>query len=188
MSARAVTSNRLLFLVLWTCAQILGLFGVVALGNPLALAQGLPHERDSSPALEEIEESLIDEVIVRGERTRRQIRKELRAIEMQIYSQFNDLNNDDDYDIVCRRVTRVGSQIPRTSCKAKIYWDALSNLAQGEEPGVHPLRPMRDPAKHAAILRQKILDLAKSDTSFLESLIKRRQLEKEEQALTKATD
>ena len=134
---------------------------------------------------ETIEESQIDEIVVKGPKTRGQIRREIEAAEKQIYLLFNELNTDDDYDILCRRITRTGSQIPETVCRARIYWDALSELTQDDEAMPFAGRPLVDPARHAAVFKQKLIELAKSDPELRRALLKRRQLVQEREGLDK---
>lgn len=168
-------------------AKLTSILGAAALSASLLVTQGLADEVPPSPLQENIDDSRIDEIIVKGKKTGTQIRREIRATEYQIYTLFNDLNTDDDYDIICRKITPVGSQIPRTNCKAQIYWDALSELAEDDEFLPLTPRPLANPAKHAAVLRQKLLDLAKSDPTLLQAMVKRKQLQKEE-ALLGAAD
>ena len=136
-------------------------------------------------------DAAIDEVVVVGEKTAPQLRREIEAVETRIYGLFNDLNDEDEYDIICRREARVGSQIPRTDCKARIYWDALAESAQEtmthrDEHSRFELqspRVLANRKQHAAVLRQKMLELAKEDPELLQALIKRHQLNKEYSAL-----
>jgi hypothetical protein len=71
-----------------------------------------------------------EEVIVRG-RSRTMLRLQIRLAEDAIYSRFNDINGDDEYDIVCRQETLTGTHIPRRVCQPN-FWRAAQARA-GEE-------------------------------------------------------
>lgn len=121
----------------------------------------------------------VEEIIVLGEKTDPQIRREIRVTELEIIDLFNASNLDNDYDILCRKETRVGSQIPRTNCKARIYWEALSELAQDSEDAVRTNRPLMTPARHADVLRSKMLEQAEQNPKLLQALVRRKLLQRE---------
>lgn len=121
----------------------------------------------------------IDEIIVLGEKTVPQLRREIRAVEMEINDLFNASNPDSGYDIVCRTETRIGSQIPRTNCKARVYWEALSELAEEDEGTVRTNQPLMMPARHAEVLRQKMLEQAEENPKLLQALVRRKLLQRE---------
>lgn len=123
----------------------------------------------------------VEEIIVLGEKTLPQLRREIRAIEMEIIDLFNASNPDSGYDIVCRTETRIGSQIPRTNCKARVYWEALSELAQEEEGTVRTNQPLMMPARHAEVLRRKMLEQAEENPILLQALVRRKLLQREMQ-------
>ena len=133
----------------------------------------------ASPVLADDEDGAkdeqIDDVVVIGQKQRRQIRMELRNVERQMYATFNELNADDDYDIVCRRYVPIGSQIPRTKCKARLYWQALSELGEDEAEG-YTIRPVTNHAQHEKLLRMKMLQFAISNEKFRGILQERKRL------------
>lgn len=71
-----------------------------------------------------------EEVVVRG-RSRTMLRLQIRLAEDAIYSRFNDINGDDEYDIVCRREKLTGSNIPRRVCQPNFWRTAQAHA--GEE-------------------------------------------------------
>ncbi len=155
--------------------------GVLALGPPVSMAQEL--ESDSSSPVSVADEQEIDEVVVKGKRTLRRIRQEIRSLDLQIYSMFNELNTDDDYDIVCRKMARIGSQIVRNNCKAKLYWDSMSELAEETDGGLLTPQPLSNSQKHTAIFRAKLADLADENAVLRKALVKRKLLGDEEEAV-----
>jgi hypothetical protein len=70
----------------------------------------------STPSAED--RALVEEVIVIGLRPMTSIRQEIANTEDLIYETFNELNNDDAYDIICTREAPIGSQIPRRVCRS----------------------------------------------------------------------
>lgn len=154
---------------------------VLALGPPVSLAQ--ESESDSSLPIPDADEQEIDEIVVTGKKSLRQVRREIRMLDLQIYSMFNELNSDDDYDIVCRKMTRIGSQIVRNNCKAKLYWDALSELAEETDGWYIVPQPVPNPQKHTAVFRAKLAKLADENAALRKALVQRRNLAHEEKAI-----
>lgn len=58
---------------------------------------------------------LIDEIIVESSPSHR---KSALNVELTTFSMFNELNDEDQYDIVCREIRPIRSQILRRQCKA----------------------------------------------------------------------
>jgi len=65
--------------------------------------------QDQSEALEEI--------VVIGDPTVRSLRGALRAAQDQVHELFNELNDDNQFDIHCYSETRTGTNISRRFCK-----------------------------------------------------------------------
>ena len=61
-------------------------------------------------------QQVLDEITVRGERTFFSIRSQIERAEDNMYSLFNELNSDDDFDIICRERKR-NSHIARRECE-----------------------------------------------------------------------
>ena len=148
--------------------------------------QEAPADPGSPFLVETGEEESIDEIIVVGEKTEVQLRREIRVIETRILDLFNEANPDDDYDIVCHKEARVGSQIPRTNCKARTYWDALAELAQDDEQAVQTNRPLANPARHAKVLRGKMLETAEENPALLQALVERKLLQRQLESLAES--
>ena len=84
--------------------RITGLFLATVLLLPCAQAQ------ESADA--DVDET-IDEITVMGARSLAMMRAEVIEAEDVIYDLFNELNDDDGYDIICKKETQLGSQIPK---------------------------------------------------------------------------
>lgn len=170
--------------ILWSAALFIAVICLAGIGAACAQEGQSQVEvaavAEKSPFdVEDAEDPSIDEIVVLGQKTNRQLRREIQAAETEIIGLFNEANADDDYDIVCRRETRVGSQIPRTNCKARLYWDALSELAQDDEPVVYTRQVLGNPTRHAEVLRGKMLEFARSEPALMQALVKRKLLQRE---------
>jgi len=134
-----------------------------------------------------------EEIVVVGKKTAAQLRREIKAVETRIFALFNDLNDDDEYDIDCRKKRRVGSQMSRTDCQPRIYWDEVAELAQNARDAVveggsaqsnrGPKTALRK--KHATALRQQMFEVAQENPALMQLLVEQRQLATEYAALKK---
>jgi hypothetical protein len=70
----------------------------------------------STPSAED--RALVEEVIVIGLRPMTSIRQEIANTEDLIYETFNELNDNDAFDIICTNEAPIGSQIRRRVCRS----------------------------------------------------------------------
>ncbi len=172
------------------------LMGIMATGSllfSLAIAQensSNPNgasqitEADSTPPTVEIdppknEPDMIDEVTVMGSRSLRSLRREMIETEDNIYAIFNSLNHDDDYDIICRKETRIGSQILYRVCKARLYREKVAEAAEDYVDGNAHYGVKLNEQKHYEILREKMRVLAAENPQLVEALRERLALQKQ---------
>ena len=127
-------------------------------------------------AQEDEPEEIVDEIVVEVEMTPRQLRQEIRIAELQIFDIFNEINEDDDYDVICKRHAPIGSQIVRTECKARLFWDQLSEFAENTDESLIVNQVVAHPRAHANKLRELIRDAAIANPALLDALRKRRDL------------
>ncbi len=147
-------------------------------------------ETDSTPPTARIDQpkgksDMIDEITVMGSRSLSSLRRDLVEAEDNIYDIFNSLNDDDGYDIICKRETRIGSQIPYRVCKARMFREAaaksaqeFSDAAQGLSGGAAFGTPVLNEQRHNEILRDKMRALAAKNPQLIEALRKRIALQK----------
>ena len=57
------------------------------------------------------------EVIVIADLRLAEVRQFIEEVEEELYSAFNEYNDDDDFDVRCRKETPTGSNIPRRLCE-----------------------------------------------------------------------
>lgn len=125
----------------------------------------------------------IDEITVLGARTLGSMRAEVTEAEQVVYDMFNELNDDDDYDIICKKETRIGSQIPHRICLARMYRDQVAEATLDDDDGIHmPVGNMTRSSKHQKILVEKMRALAIEHPELLGALRTRYRLEAEFEA------
>ena len=96
----------------------------------LGLATGTAFSQAPAP-----DDEAIDEVIVRGERRPIVIRRELneaRDIAIDIY---NELNDDERFDVLCDKVAEIGTQLKQRRCRLRIDLDDEATRAENYEFG-----------------------------------------------------
>lgn len=135
-------------------------------------------EDSSDTPVEKIEPDaeIIDEVTVLGVRELADLRAEVIEAENVVYDVFNDLNDDDRYDIICKKETRIGSQIPKRVCQARLFRDAVAAEAEGVVDGEIMPGMKVNSAKHNRILREKMAALANKHPDLLAALKNRLEL------------
>jgi len=128
--------------------------------------------------VDEPSEQIIDEVTVLGVRDLAALRTEVIRAEDVVYDIYNELNDGDGYDIICKKETRIGSQIPRRVCQTRMFRDAVSEAAEDIVDGEPLGGPMVNNAKHGGILREKMAALANEHPELLVALKRRLELRK----------
>lgn len=143
------------------------------LTEPL-LAQGTaPGATDSDDA--------IDEITVFGAKTLIEMRHEITLAEDRVFSLFNDLNEDDGYDIICKKRPRIGSRIPKRVCLARMYREYIEDETV-DYGGHFPVGKMPGAARHEKIFKEKLEKLAMENPQLLQALAERYSLIREYEA------
>jgi len=115
----------------------------------------------------------IDEITVMGVRELGQLRAELVRAEDDVYATYNELNDDDDYDIICKLQAPIGSQIKRRVCQARLYRDALAAETVDDDNNTLFIAPKLNKKKHNQILREKMRKVASENPQLVVALRKR---------------
>ena len=124
---------------------------------------------ESEPASSES----IEEIIVYGEKSVGELRREVYKAEENFFDLFNSFNQDFEYDVNCYYVIPTGTHIRRHVCKANFVVEATS--AQYVElrtsgPRYPTLPPELVIAKKKKVLRQKIEALVAEHPELLQAL------------------
>lgn len=72
----------------------------------------------------------MEELIITGERPTNLLRREMFDTQDQVYEMFNTLNEEDEYDMICHKEARIGSQIKYQVCKPAFMWNAISEASE----------------------------------------------------------
>jgi len=149
----------------------------------MVLAVSLPSHGAAQGADPESEETdaAIDEITIEGARTLDSMRAQVILAEDEAFALFNELNEDDGYDIICKKETRIGSQMPHRVCLSRMYRERLAEAtadAIDENSGVIGVGRMPGQSKHQEILREKMRTLAMKHPELLAALKKRYVLDK----------
>lgn len=123
-------------------------------------------------------DDVFDEITVLGVRELGALRAEVTRAEDRAYTLFNELNDDDGYDVICKKETRIGSQIPQRVCQMRIVREARSEAAEDWYEDGHTARPKLVMSKHNEIFRQKLARLANENPELLEALRERLALQR----------
>lgn len=125
-------------------------------------------------------EDTIDEITVMGARPLALMRAEVVVAEQAVYDLYNELNDDDDYDIICKKQTQIGSQIPKRVCQARMYRDAVSDATQDDDDdGLMTIGNRTRSSRHQKILIEKMRALSIEHPELLDALRTRYGLEAE---------
>ncbi len=96
------------------------LFGIAVPGSGVALAQG---DSPASARAEDVpRQEAPEEVVVRGRRIG-ELRAEVESARQHAYRIFNEINNNDEFDVSCRKQSRAGTNVPQQVCRARFEYD-----------------------------------------------------------------
>ena len=118
----------------------------------------------------------IEEIQVLGSRTLYSIRMEIVDEENKIFSMFNELNSDDDFDILCDNIAPTGSHIRQRVCEPRFVTETRARMAQDFMLGIHALNESSDLGVETKLqqdeLEKEHLRIAAEYPEYLEMLTK----------------
>jgi hypothetical protein len=132
----------------------------------------------SVPLFSQEGENAGDEIIVIGAPSLQSLRADLVRAEDAAYALFNELNDDDAYDIICKKETRIGSQFRYRVCLPAILRDTEVEQALDEDTGTVSVSRKASQSRHQKILAEKMRQLAIENPELLEALRVRLALKK----------
>jgi hypothetical protein len=152
-----------------------------------------PQESQGNPSVSAKEPPIeipgdMEEVIVFGERQLNLIRRELVTAENLVFDMFNELNEQDEYDMICLKEARIGSQIRFRVCKPGFMLNAEEEAAEEylvdiQSDGISQSSPFRGDWKRKSLQQRELMaKLANENPQFLELLKKRLELRHEYEA------
>ena len=118
----------------------------------------------------------IEEIQVLGSRTLYSIRMEIVDEENKIFSMFNELNSDDDFDILCDNIAPTGSHIRQRVCEPRFVTETRARMAQDFMLGIGALNESSDLGVETKLqqdeLEKEHLRIAAEYPEYLEMLTK----------------
>jgi hypothetical protein len=159
-----------------------------AAGMLLAIACVPALAADPEGAAEAHRITQLEEVVVTGELTTLSgVRTAMRDSEDRFYARFNDLNQDDEFDIGCRVEAPIGTRLKVRKCDPKSVDTAMRaevgrvlSLAQGHSKAGGTLRVATEADARRAVnpaLRARMLELVRKDPELLRALLERARLQ-----------
>lgn len=141
-------------------------------------------EPDQDPQrIEENYNRPIEEIVVISSSTFPSLRFQIREMKDAIFAAFNELNDDDDFDVNCASVGHTRSRIKKHVCRPVFFDKAISENAQAALGNWIPTAPAptdflqsqaqikSQQQRNFEKLQKLLLELAEEDEAFAASLI-----------------
>jgi hypothetical protein len=114
-------------------------------------------------------EEAIDNIVVTGNKSAGQLRRDLDRAERDFYSIYNDLNEDNDYDVRCFYESPTGVRKKYQVCRPVFF-----SKARNREVKTRPIDPRTDPviAEKLAKLRENIKSLAATNPELQAAIVR----------------
>lgn len=114
----------------------------------------------------------MEELTVIAPQSLQSMRDGLIRAEDDVLSIFNDLNDDNDFDIHCAKERPTSSYIAVRSCRAK-FVDRLTAQASSDWMGGFPyVDPRGELSQHGALLRQKFTEVLEGNPVLHDALLR----------------
>jgi len=150
--------------------DLLAIFAAVLVCQA-SIAQEPPSAPASPNGTSEQNSAAMEELTVVAPQSLSTMRDELIRAEEDVLAVFNSLNDDDDYDITCRRERPIGSNIPVRVCKAAFVDREQAKAAQDYLGGRGYVDPIGQLRYHEEILRQKMSELMEESPDLFQALM-----------------
>lgn len=161
--------------------------------NSITSSQDVPSDQPSqlgapgSDGIPEQQEETVEEITIIGQKQIFDIRKKILKAEDRVFGLFNELNEDDEYDIQCKVEAPIGSNIKRRMCLPNFYHRATAdnasefiNLIYGYSNFSTPSSPARLVfAIRNEVLQKKLRELARKNPELLDALRENYELNEE---------
>ena len=157
---------------------LLGALALCVAGSVLATEDAGESPQEVTPSTK------LDEILISGkQRSLRAIQQALIDNEDRFNARYNELNQDDHFDVVCREEIPTGSRVPRRICQAKIVDEITTQESQdffrnlGIGPGLWVTRPDLVRTQAMGELQQRTLELVQRDAQLQQMLEEHGRLE-----------
>ncbi len=126
--------------------------------DPIDPAAEIPDESTMSEEID-LGVSVIDEIIAVEQKNVTLLRTELTKADDRLFSLYNTLNSDDSLDMICKKETRIGSQIKYRVCKSSYHRQIESESGSDFLDGDSVSTSSRAPAGHYGKVRSNMASL-----------------------------
>ena len=92
--------------------------------TPVGVCQTVSNQKEEPALLDASEE--IEEIVVYGSKTLGNLRDQMHRAEVKVFDLYNSFNDDDEYNIHCRRVAPIGTRIKKRVCKPNYVLDLVA--------------------------------------------------------------
>lgn len=125
----------------------------------------------SAQESEQYSSAVMDEIVVKGEKSLNRLRHRVYETEDVFYALFNSINDDDDFDIHCTKEARTGSRVKRRVCRANFELKATAEEARGWKLGI-PTTPAESAIAHnKRVILEKMEILVNENPELLKALV-----------------
>ncbi len=123
----------------------------------------------------------LDEVVVTGKLdSLSAARVAVIAAEDRFYARYNELNQDDQMDVVCRFEQPTGTRIPKRTCRTRMLDEATQveagKLTRSEEGNVRLVSATALNSAPQAELKARVLKMTREDPELLRALLEQARL------------
>lgn len=178
-----VSAMRTCFLKI-VCGACLALCpGVVPAQQDVQQAEASQNISQETP--EPVRDSEIDEITVVGDETVPRLRHKLKRLDEEFFRRYNELNDNDEFDMICKRETRLGSQIPRTVCHSRLHRERLSENASDalEEDGSYFIVSRSWRSQHYRKVRDNVTRVLEQSPELSQMMSNRAEIRRRIEAL-----
>ena len=115
------------------------------------------------------DDEAIDDIVVTGEKSTADLRRDLVKAEDEFYSLYNELNDDNDYDVRCRWESPTGVRKKYQVCRPVFYSEARNR----RENLNRPIDPATDPvlAERLETLQEKMESLVATNPDLQVAMV-----------------
>ncbi len=147
---------------------------------PLALLLLATNVFSETPDTKELESlgPIMDEITVVETKRVVQLRKELANADDRLFEIYNTLNTDDSLDMVCKKETRIGSQILNRVCKSAYHREVESESGSDYLSGDGGSSPYNVSSSHYKKVRANMANLMAEHAELQQAFIERALLRK----------
>ena len=110
------------------------------------------------------------EMVISGQKTLSTLRFEIEQAEDRFLEIYNDLNENDMYDIHCRMETRPNTRIKFRTCIPNYFYEARAEEARSMLTGIPSPPALQVAGYHAPLMEENMKNIVIQNQALLESI------------------